>query len=70
MIVAPVVPRWAHPNPALLRRQLGFDVAKALAVKILAILAISMFFFGAGNRPHVDPASLFAPVALSPQHNR
>jgi hypothetical protein len=66
MTVAPVVPRCAHPNPALLRRQLGFDVAKALAVKVLAILAISMFFFGSGNRPHVDPASTIRPCGPLP----
>jgi hypothetical protein len=52
----------------ILRRQLGFDVAKAFVVEVLVILVISMVFFGASNRPRVDPAALFAPV--TPQDSK
>jgi hypothetical protein len=70
MIAVPVSPREARTHPRILRRQLGFDVAKALVVKVLVILVISMVFFGASNRPHVDPAALFAPVTPSPQDSK
>jgi hypothetical protein len=68
MITAPVSPREAPMHARILRRQLGFDVAKAFVVEVLVILVISMVFFGASNRPRVDPAALFAPV--TPQDSK
>jgi len=70
MITAPVSRREAPTHPRILRRRLGFDVAKALVVKVLVILVISMVFFGASNRPRVDPAALFAPLTSSPQDSK
>lgn len=43
------------------RRRLGKDLLTAFAVKIVAILALALFFFGASHRVSVDPAKLFAP---------
>jgi type VI protein secretion system component VasF len=44
------------------RRRLGRDVLTAFAIKIVAILALALMFFGAGHRQSVDPAKIFAPV--------
>ena len=44
------------------RRRLGRDVLTAFAIKIVAILALALLFFGVGHRQSVDPSKLFAPI--------
>ena len=49
-------------NAARERRRLGRDVLAAFAIKIVAILALALLFFGVGHRQSVDPAKIFAPI--------
>ena len=49
------------------RRRLGRDVLAAFAIKIVAILALALLFFGVGHRHSVDPATIFAPIHSAAQ---
>jgi len=49
------------------RRRLGRDVLTAFAIKIVAILALALLFFGVGHRQSVDPAKIFAPIHSAAQ---
>ena len=54
-------------NAARERRRLGRDVLTAFAIKIVAILALALLFFGVGHRQSVDPSKLFAPTNSAAQ---
>ena len=54
-------------NAARERRRLGRDVLAAFAIKIVAILALALLFFGVGHRHSVDPATIFAPIHSAAQ---
>jgi hypothetical protein len=49
------------------RRRLGKDLLAAFAIKIVAILALALLFFGGGHRQGVDPAKIFAPTNSAAQ---
>ncbi len=49
------------------RRRLGKDLLAAFALKIVAILALALLFFGVGHRQSVDPAQIFAPANSAAQ---
>jgi hypothetical protein len=44
------------------RRRLGKDLLTAFAIKLIAIVALALLFFGADHRPNFDPATLFSPT--------
>jgi len=54
-------------NAARERRRLGRDVLTAFAIKIVAILALALLFFGVEHRQSVDPATIFAPTNSAAQ---
>ena len=54
-------------NAARERRRLGSDVLAAFAIKIVAILALALLFFGVGHRHSVDSATIFAPIHSAAQ---
>jgi hypothetical protein len=61
-----MVPRASSPidqriDPACELRRLRNDVWKALAIKLVAIIALMLVFFGPSHRPSVDPETIFAP---------
>jgi hypothetical protein len=49
------------------RRRLGKDLLTAFAIKIVAIIALALLFFGVGHRESVDPAKIFAPANSAAQ---